>query len=98
MMAGATTDRLLWHCPLPLSTIASHQYILSTDTPELRDMSGPMQGMACLAAWGKQPDRFDMYSAGLILMQMSVPKLRTTASINAFSQGEALGPIALWLL
>eukprot|EP00951_Prasinocladus_malaysianus_P038457 scaffold422320_cov33-Prasinocladus_malaysianus.AAC.1 len=35
--------------------------------------------------WAKhQPDRFDIYSAGLVLMQLSIPKLRTEKALKTF--------------
>jgi hypothetical protein len=38
--------------------------------------------------WAKhQPDRFDIYSAGLVLMQLAVPRLRSEAGLAAFAKG-----------
>lgn len=52
-----------------------------------------------MAAWGNRPDRFDMYSAGLVLVQMSIPKLRTPSSLKKFSESELLATPLLtkWL-
>mmetsp|Transcript_3403 Transcript_3403/g.9779 ORF Transcript_3403/g.9779 Transcript_3403/m.9779 type:complete len:82 (+) Transcript_3403:1256-1501(+) len=72
--------------PAPLSFCAT-QYILPTNTLDLASLTGPLQGVQCWSAWNAHsPDRFDMFSAGLILMQMAVPKLRTQASLRSFSQ------------
>eukprot|EP00191_Tetraselmis_sp_GSL018_P008804 CAMPEP_0177605224 /NCGR_PEP_ID=MMETSP0419_2-20121207/16580_1 /TAXON_ID=582737 /ORGANISM="Tetraselmis sp., Strain GSL018" /LENGTH=433 /DNA_ID=CAMNT_0019099345 /DNA_START=452 /DNA_END=1751 /DNA_ORIENTATION=- len=67
---------------------APEKYIMPTSTPDFAEMSGPMQSLSCWSAWKQHsPDRFDMYSAGLVLMQLAVPKLRTQRAIKNFSEG-----------
>lgn len=34
-----------------------------------------------------QPDRFDVYAAGLILMQLAVPMIRSDRGLKTFSDG-----------
>ena len=34
-----------------------------------------------------KPDRFDMYSAGIVLMQLALPSLRTNSGLQGFNRG-----------
>eukprot|EP00193_Tetraselmis_chui_P004640 CAMPEP_0177767836 /NCGR_PEP_ID=MMETSP0491_2-20121128/9362_1 /TAXON_ID=63592 /ORGANISM="Tetraselmis chuii, Strain PLY429" /LENGTH=480 /DNA_ID=CAMNT_0019284527 /DNA_START=570 /DNA_END=2012 /DNA_ORIENTATION=+ len=65
---------------------APEQYIMPVDSMHIGKLSGPMRAMACAAAWNQhRPDRFDMYSAGMVLMQLSLPKLRMQSTLKAFA-------------
>eukprot|EP00240_Pyramimonas_obovata_P000541 CAMPEP_0118921504 /NCGR_PEP_ID=MMETSP1169-20130426/754_1 /TAXON_ID=36882 /ORGANISM="Pyramimonas obovata, Strain CCMP722" /LENGTH=538 /DNA_ID=CAMNT_0006862233 /DNA_START=234 /DNA_END=1850 /DNA_ORIENTATION=- len=62
---------------------APERFIMSTSTP----LAPPLVIAALLAPvlWGlNRPDKFDMYAAGLILMQMAFPSLRSDNNLIAF--------------
>ncbi|CAL1378384.1 unnamed protein product [Linum trigynum] len=60
------------------------QYVLPDDTP-----SPPPEPIAALLSpflWQlNSPDLFDMYSAGIVLLQMAIPSLRSTAGLKNFN-------------
>ena len=50
--------------------------IPSDDAPDIRKLFGPVALAAGSAAWVQhKPDRFDMYSAGVVMMQLALPSL-----------------------
>lgn len=62
------------------------QYVLPTTGPNLSAMLAPMSLATSPLLWRKwKPDRFDMFSAGLIMMQLSLQRLRTPAQLRTFS-------------
>ncbi|CAI5473058.1 unnamed protein product [Closterium sp. Yama58-4] len=71
--------------PPPSSYAAPEEYIMSTQTPS----APPAPVAAALAPilWQmNHPDRFDMYSAGLVFLQMIFPSLRSDTGLAAFAR------------
>eukprot|EP00803_Ostreobium_quekettii_P001794 evm.model.scf_816.3 EVM.evm.TU.scf_816.3 scf_816:24362-31618(-) len=61
------------------------QYIMSTQTPKAP--AAPIAALLAPVLWQLElPDRFDMYSAGMILLQMAFPALRSDNSLIAFNR------------
>ena len=59
--------------------------IPSDDAPDIRKLFGPVALAAGSAAWVQhKPDRFDMYSAGVVMMQLALPSLRTNSGLVSF--------------
>ncbi|XP_021865636.1 serine/threonine-protein kinase STN8, chloroplastic [Spinacia oleracea] len=59
-------------------------YVLPEETP--RPPPEPIAALLSPFLWQfNSPDLFDMYSAGIVLLQMSVPSLRSTASLKNFN-------------
>ncbi|KAJ8621198.1 hypothetical protein MRB53_029727 [Persea americana] len=64
---------------------APEQYIMSTQTPSAP--SAPVATALSPVLWQMNlPDRFDIYSAGLIFMQMAFPALRTDSNLIQFNR------------
>ncbi|KAF8407857.1 hypothetical protein HHK36_006994 [Tetracentron sinense] len=64
---------------------APEQYIMSTQTPSAP--SAPVAAALSPVLWQMNlPDRFDIYSAGLIFLQMAFPSLRTDNSLIQFNR------------
>ena len=62
---------------------APEQYIMSTQTPEAPVL--PVALALSPVLWQLNlPDRFDMYSAGIILLQLCLPSLRNDNNLIAF--------------
>ncbi|GMH32543.1 hypothetical protein BSKO_00377 [Bryopsis sp. KO-2023] len=60
-------------------------YIMSTQTPKAPP--APVAALLSPVLWQlEQPDRFDMYSVGIILMQMAFPNLRSDNNLIAFNR------------
>eukprot|EP00892_Ulva_mutabilis_P003427 jgi/Ulvmu1/1456/UM011_0186.1 len=67
-----------YYCP-------PEQYVLPTDGPDLAKAGRVMSLAMSAMLWRRhKPDRFDMYSIGLILLQLSMPHLRTKSALQAF--------------
>lgn len=61
--------------------------IPSDDAPDIRKLFGPVALAAGSAAWVQhKPDRFDMYSAGVVMMQLALPSLRTNSGLITFNR------------
>ncbi|KAK9816689.1 hypothetical protein WJX72_003731 [[Myrmecia] bisecta] len=61
------------------------QYIMSTQTPEAPPL--PVAALLSPILWRlNNPDRFDMYSTGVMLMQMLFPALRSDNNLIAFNR------------
>tara|TARA_B110000977_G_scaffold59303_1_gene80518 strand:- start:5219 stop:6331 length:1113 start_codon:yes stop_codon:yes gene_type:complete len=61
--------------------------IPSDDAPDIRKLFGPVAYAAGSAAWlTHKPDRFDMYSAGVVMMQLALPSLRTNSGLVTFNK------------
>jgi len=59
------------------------EYILPTDSPNLRKQSAPLALAISPLLWSQhRPDCFDTYSAGIILLQLGLPFLRNTQSLK----------------
>ena len=59
------------------------QYVLPTDAPDLAKKSKVMSLAISSMLWSKhKPDRFDMYSVGLVMMQLAMPHLRTKSALE----------------
>jgi hypothetical protein len=59
------------------------QYALPTDSPDLAKKSRVMSLAISSVLWSKhKPDRFDMYSIGLIMLQLAMPHLRTKSALQ----------------
>ncbi|XP_068647366.1 serine/threonine-protein kinase STN7, chloroplastic-like [Aristolochia californica] len=64
---------------------APEQYIMSTQTPSAP--SAPVAAALSPVLWQMNlPDRFDIYSTGLIFLQMAFPSLRTDNSLIQFNR------------
>ncbi|KDO70103.1 hypothetical protein CISIN_1g008297mg [Citrus sinensis] len=64
---------------------APEQYIMSTQTPSAP--SAPVATALSPVLWQLNlPDRFDIYSAGLIFLQMAFPGLRTDSGLIQFNR------------
>ncbi|XP_078163959.1 serine/Threonine kinase domain protein [Carex rostrata] len=64
---------------------APEQYIMSTQTPSAP--SAPVATALSPVLWQMNlPDRFDIYSLGLIFLQMAFPALRTDSSLIQFNR------------
>uniref|UniRef100_A0A0C9RX63 non-specific serine/threonine protein kinase n=1 Tax=Wollemia nobilis TaxID=56998 RepID=A0A0C9RX63_9CONI len=64
---------------------APEQYIMSTQTPSAPPP--PVAAALSPVLWQMNvPDRFDIYSAGLIFLQMAFPTLRTDSSLIQFNR------------
>ncbi|XP_075636332.1 serine/threonine-protein kinase STN7, chloroplastic isoform X2 [Castanea sativa] len=64
---------------------APEQYIMSTQTPSAP--SAPVATALSPVLWQMNlPDRFDIYSAGLIFLQMAFPALRTDSGLIQFNR------------
>jgi serine/threonine protein kinase len=69
------------------------------EAPDLAAASAPVALALGASAWARyQPDRFDMYSAGIIFMQLAVPSLRSDRGLKAFNEAlKAAGhDLAAW--
>jgi len=61
------------------------KYIMSTSTPKAPPL--PVAAVLSPVLWNlNRPDRFDMYSVGLILVQMCFPSLRRDNQLIAFNR------------
>ncbi|XP_021754724.1 serine/threonine-protein kinase STN7, chloroplastic-like [Chenopodium quinoa] len=64
---------------------APEQYIMSTQTPSAP--SPPVAAALSPVLWQLNlPDRFDIYSAGLIFLQMAFPSLRSDSNLIQFNR------------
>ena len=64
---------------------APEQYIMSTQTPSAP--SAPVATALSPVLWQMNlPDRFDIYSAGLIFLQMAFPSFRTDSGLIQFNR------------
>ncbi|KAI4381426.1 hypothetical protein MLD38_007497 [Melastoma candidum] len=64
---------------------APEQYIMSTQTPSAP--SAPVATALSPVLWQLNlPDRFDIYSTGLIFLQMAFPSLRTDSALIQFNR------------
>lgn len=64
---------------------APEQYIMSTQTPSAP--SAPVATALSPVLWQlNSPDRFDIYSTGLIFLQMAFPSLRSDSSLIQFNR------------
>jgi serine/threonine protein kinase len=62
------------------------EYVLPTDAPHLADQGTRLRTVMTPVLWTQhRPDCFDTYSAGVVLMQLSLPFLRTTSSLRTFN-------------
>lgn len=61
------------------------QYCMPTDAPNLSKHGAFAMAMSPLLWQRFKPDRFDSYSAGLVLMQLALPKLRTGTGLKSFN-------------
>ncbi|CAI0552578.1 unnamed protein product [Linum tenue] len=70
---------------LPFRYAAPEQYIMSTQTPSAP--SAPVATALSPVLWQLNlPDRFDIYSTGLMFLQMAFPGLRTDSSLIQFNR------------
>ena len=66
---------------------APEQYVLPTDAPDLARQAGVVSQAMSPLLWARfMPDRFDMYSAGLIMAQLAVPALRSEGALRGFTR------------
>ncbi|KAL9253118.1 Serine/threonine-protein kinase STN7, chloroplastic-like protein [Drosera capensis] len=64
---------------------APEQYIMSTQTPSAP--SAPVAALLSPVLWQMNlPDRFDIYSAGLIFLQMAFPSFRSDSNLIQFNR------------
>ncbi|KAK9822826.1 hypothetical protein WJX81_005812 [Elliptochloris bilobata] len=66
---------------------APEQFCLPTDSPHLARHARPLAMAMSPLLWGRhKPDLFDSYSAGLVFMQLAVPRLRPPGALRAFRE------------
>ena len=59
------------------------QYVLPTDAPDLARKNAAMVVAIAPMLWVRhKPDRFDMYSLGLVMIQLAMPHLRTSGALQ----------------
>lgn len=59
--------------------------MLPTDAPHLSQQAAPLALAMSPVLWTQhRPDCFDTYSAGVVLLQMALPPLRTTTALRNF--------------
>lgn len=63
--------------------VACLQYVLPTDSPHLARSAFALALSPVLWAQHK-PDRFDSWSAGMVMLQLCLPPLRTPRGLNLF--------------
>jgi len=64
------------------------QYVVPVHAPHLAKHNRLQQAMMGPVMWLQhKPDRFDVYAAGLILMQLAVPMIRSDRGLKTFSDG-----------
>ncbi|GAB4817926.1 hypothetical protein N2152v2_004972 [Parachlorella kessleri] len=79
------TETILDPCYCP-----PEEYVLPTDAPHLSQHAQPFAMAMSPLLWSQhRPDCFDTYSAGIILMQLALPSLRTLAALRTFRQSLA---------
>ncbi|KAK9798998.1 hypothetical protein WJX73_001206 [Symbiochloris irregularis] len=62
------------------------QYCMPTDAPHLSKQMRPLSLAMSPLLWARhKPDRFDSFSAGLVMMQLAVPSLRSPAGFRNFN-------------
>ncbi|PSC68256.1 Serine threonine-kinase SNT7 [Micractinium conductrix] len=62
------------------------EYVLPTEAPNLADQGTRLRTVLTPLLWTQHsPDCFDTYSAGIVLMQLGLPFLRTTSSLRTFN-------------
>jgi len=67
---------------------APEEYVLPLDSaPDLASHAAPVALALGATSWVKHsPDRFDMYAVGIILMQLSLPCLRSDTQLQRFNR------------
>ncbi|CAA6671278.1 unnamed protein product [Spirodela intermedia] len=82
---GAAADLRVGINYIPKEYAAPEQYIMSTQTPSAP--SAPVAAALSPVLWQMNlPDRFDIYSLGLIFLQMAVPSLRSDSALIQFNR------------
>ena len=67
---------------------APEQFVLPVDSPNIAAQPTPVALATSSMLWRRHaPQLFDMYSLGIILLQISVPTFRTDAGLRRFAQG-----------
>jgi len=65
---------------------APEQFVLPTTSVDLAEQALPVALVVSPMLWAKyQPDRFDIYSAGLVMMQLALPQLRSQRGLSTFA-------------
>lgn len=87
---GAATDLRIGKNYIPDRTLLDPDYcppelyVLPEETP--RPPPEPIAALLSPIIWQvNSPDLFDMYSAGIVLLQMAIPSLRSTAGLKNFN-------------
>ena len=64
------------------------EFLIPIDhAPDLAASAAPMALALGASAWARyQPDRFDIYSAGVVFMQLCLPALRSDRGLKAFNE------------
>jgi len=67
---------------------APEQFVLPVDSPNIAAQPTPVALATSSMLWRRHaPQLFDMYSLGIILLQISVPTFRADAGLRRFAQG-----------
>eukprot|EP00798_Chlamydomonas_sp_ICE-L_P012483 gene12483-15693_t len=70
---------------LDLNYCPPEQYVLPTDGPDL-SQTGSLRGVLSPMLWAMhKPDRFDSWSAGIVLLQLAIPSMRSAGGLRAFN-------------
>ncbi|KAG2422260.1 hypothetical protein HXX76_016174 [Chlamydomonas incerta] len=71
---------------LDLNYCPPEQYVMPTDSPHIAKQAGLLKLAISPMLWAKhKPDRFDTWSAGIVMLQMAVPSMRTDRALRAFN-------------
>ncbi|BDA45257.1 probable serine/threonine-protein kinase STN8, chloroplastic at N-terminal half [Coccomyxa sp. Obi] len=63
------------------------QYCLPTSAPHLGRQLAPLKLAISPLLWSRhKPDCFDSFSTGLVLMQLAVPRLRSSSALRSFNR------------
>ncbi|KAG2447430.1 hypothetical protein HYH02_007756 [Chlamydomonas schloesseri] len=71
---------------LDLNYCPPEQYVMPTDSPHIAKQAGLLKLAISPMLWAKhKPDRFDTWSAGIVMLQLAVPSMRTDRALRAFN-------------
>ncbi|KAG2490289.1 hypothetical protein HYH03_011241 [Edaphochlamys debaryana] len=71
---------------LDLNYCPPEQYVLPTDSPHIAKQAGLLKLAISPMLWAKhKPDRFDTWSAGMVMLQLAIPAMRNDRALKAFN-------------
>ncbi|GLI68475.1 hypothetical protein VaNZ11_012901 [Volvox africanus] len=76
---------------LDLNFCPPEQFVMPTDSPHIAKQAGLIKMAISPMLWAKhKPDRFDTWSAGMVMLQLAIPATRTDRALRNFNA--AYGP------